>query len=495
MKNMKKLLALVLAAIMMMALCGTALADSAFDATSTVNVTVNDLMEGDTLHLYKLATPTLSGSNEMQLSWESDAVKTAITAITESETGYAPTAPLQAAVAKLIAVGNISVSGDGDPKATVASGATSATVAAAPGYYLALVKNGAKSLEAKIIYQNMLINVLPVPDASTGLYKSADAKTVNVKKTTETLTKTQKEKGSANYEATTVEGYKVGDYIPFKIDTNIPSYPTNSKVAVFEIHDAPTGLKIVENTAYPVTVKVGGSTVAPDAAKFSVTVSEGKLDIVFVKDYILANPGAAVEVTYSAELLGNDNDIEVDETKNTAKIKYNNNPDEESYNEPDTEIKQKTFNFTLLKHAEGDETKTLAGAKFTLWDAATDGNKISLIKDGDVYRPIKDGETAVEYIEVGADGQATIVGLAKTTYYLQEDVAPAGYTKLANRQAAVASEITSTTGVDHKVPNTKGAELPETGGIGTTIFYAAGLVMVLGAAVVLISRRKAEAED
>ena len=494
---MKKVLALALAAVMVMALCGVAFADTdPFDAATTVNVTVNNLMAGDTLHLYKLATPSLSANNEMELTWSDDDIFTAIDG-KSTETGYAPTAALQAAVAKLVADGDINVSGDGSPKGQVADGETSVTVAAAPGYYLALVKNGTASLEAKVIYQNMLINVLPVPDASTGKYVSSSAKEYDVKKTEETLTKTQKENGGTEYEATTVEGYKFGDYIPFKIETNIPSYPTNSKVAVFEIHDAPTGLNIVKNDTYPVTVKVADAEVAPSADTYSVTVANGNLDIVFTKDYILSNPGAAVEVTYSAELLGNDIDVEVDETNNTASIKYNNNPDEESYNEPDTEIKQKTFNFTILKHKAEDESVVLPGAKFSLWTAETNGEKITIVKDGAVYRPIKEGETAPNpevLIETDENGEATVVGLGKTTYYLQEEVAPAGYKKLTSRVAAAANENTSPAGIDHKIPNTPGQSLPETGGIGTTIFYVAGLIMVLGAATILIARRKADAE-
>jgi len=43
-----------------------------------------------------------------------------------------------------------------------------------------------------------------------------------------------------------------------------------------------------------------------------------------------------------------------------------------------------------------------------------------------------------------------------------------------------------------KLENTKGVELPSTGGIGTTIFYVVGLVLVLGAAAIVIARRKAE---
>jgi LPXTG-motif cell wall-anchored protein len=41
-----------------------------------------------------------------------------------------------------------------------------------------------------------------------------------------------------------------------------------------------------------------------------------------------------------------------------------------------------------------------------------------------------------------------------------------------------------------KVENHQGTELPSTGGIGTTIFYVVGAILVLGAGVVLITRRR-----
>ncbi len=42
-----------------------------------------------------------------------------------------------------------------------------------------------------------------------------------------------------------------------------------------------------------------------------------------------------------------------------------------------------------------------------------------------------------------------------------------------------------------EVPNNKGTLLPSTGGIGTTIFYVLGGLLVVGAAVILVARRKA----
>ena len=81
-------------------------------------------------------------------------------------------------------------------------------------------------------------------------------------------------------------------------------------------------------------------------------------------------------------------------------------------------------------------------------------------------------------------GTVTIKGLAKgTTYYLQEEIAPEGFTKLADR-----FEVTTGTNEVYNVINTTGTLLPSTGGIGTTLFVVVGTIMVLSLGTVLVSK-------
>ena len=87
-----------------------------------------------------------------------------------------------------------------------------------------------------------------------------------------------------------------------------------------------------------------------------------------------------------------------------------------------------------------------------------------------------------------ADG-ANIRGLAPGTYYLEETTVPNGYNKLAARVPFTVTKD-ATAAVEIEVKNESGAELPSTGGIGTTMFYIAGAVLVLGAGVLLVSRRR-----
>ena len=83
---------------------------------------------------------------------------------------------------------------------------------------------------------------------------------------------------------------------------------------------------------------------------------------------------------------------------------------------------------------------------------------------------------------------AVIYGLdGDSTYYIEETKAPDGYNKLEGKIAVTMSDANQV----QPVVNNAGSVLPSTGGIGTTIFYAIGAILVIGAGVVLVSRRRA----
>ena len=123
-----------------------------------------------------------------------------------------------------------------------------------------------------------------------------------------------------------------------------------------------------------------------------------------------------------------------------------------------------------------------------------------------------DATGATTTVKTDAAGQIRIRGLDDDkTYTLTETVNPnAGYNMLAAPVTLTLQEDTYTV-VDENgtetttssydgatddtwqdVVNNKGSILPSTGGIGTTIFYIVGAVLVLGAAAIIIARRKAE---
>ncbi|MGX8704993.1 MAG: LPXTG cell wall anchor domain-containing protein, partial [bacterium] len=176
-----------------------------------------------------------------------------------------------------------------------------------------------------------------------------------------------------------------------------------------------------------------------------------------------------------------------------------------------------------------DENKVaLTGAKFTFAGVTAEKNE-----DG-VYTVTSTKATAGNEteMEVGSDGKLYIIGLAQAFELVgTETVAPAGYNKLSTTfgfrpqlmgktiykssgsvkydakgnvveasstfesQTTVSKNLDELDAAAVEVENNKGVELPSTGGIGTTIFYVGGSLMVLAAAILLITKRRMGAED
>ena len=184
-----------------------------------------------------------------------------------------------------------------------------------------------------------------------------------------------------------------------------------------------------------------------------------------------------------------------------------------SYETKPSTAKVWTFDFDLDKNffgAEDDATKT---AKFELTDK--DNNKISFIKDNTGYVKADtddlDEEKTTVLVVNGKD-LMNIRGLAAGTYTLTETETTAPYNKLKESITIVIEDTTKETDEtpSHKVTymigeqvgegivtvmNNTGTELPSTGGIGTTIFYIVGGILVLGAVVLLITKRRTSVDD
>ena len=221
-------------------------------------------------------------------------------------------------------------------------------------------------------------------------------------------------------------------------------------------------------------------------------------EIVFTQafcDTLKAND--KIEISYTATV--NEN----------AVVGGNGNPNEShlSYgdqNHPTTTPPSTTTTYTwkidVLKYTmKGDEEVKLADAVFTLSKSIDGTDPIALISEGNnVYRVAKTGETGITQITTDATGAFTIKGLDSDTYYLTEIAQPAGYNKLADPIKVVIDDhgnvnynnnYTGTVRVENKT----GAELPSTGGVGTTVFYVVGGLMVLLAVVLLVTRKKMSA--
>lgn len=207
--------------------------------------------------------------------------------------------------------------------------------------------------------------------------------------------------------------------------------------------------------------------------------------------------GKVIKVTYKAKVT---KDAAGKIENNTATLEYSNNP--QNWEQTKTLTDQKKVYsaiINILKHEVNNEGKTLDGAEFVLRRTGSNGQpeyyKYDATKD-EVSWVSDQKDATVKKTENG--GKASFIGLTDGEYSLKETKAPEGYKLPENIVATIniagSSTNADTLTVESKVPNTPGSMLPTTGGIGTTIFYILGAILVIGAGVLLINRRRMNAE-
>lgn len=276
----------------------------------------------------------------------------------------------------------------------------------------------------------------------------------------------------------------------------------------YELHDTlSTGLKLIskinDHTNSPIMAVASGTdesgkafnnnltkeshyTITYDDHSFTVTILDSYLKTHETVDYHIAISYKAI-LTNAAVVGGAGN-------ANETYLKYGVS----SESTPSTTTTY-TFGIPVFKYTETNTA--LAGAKFKLYTDAQckDENVVKVIANGKDYVV---GETDDNNNVMTSGTEAfNINGLKAGTYYLKEIEAPKGYNKLAN---AIKVEITNdgkvkvekngaltdVTQVD--VENKTGTVLPSTGGMGTTMIYLVGAVLVLGSGVVLVTKRRAK---
>lgn len=298
---------------------------------------------------------------------------------------------------------------------------------------------------------------------------------------------------------------EIGTYVKFTIRITVKDKaPVNYKL-VDEMTD---GLTFVKNETYPLTVTVNGSALAAENYNVAETTEPRGFTLTFNNNAegnaSILKTGDVVTVTYYAQI--NENAKIADEANvNKAKVEYGTN----SHTEYDT-TETYVWKMNIVKYTMEQETeKKLAGATFKLSRDAAGAQVIKLVKvDDTTYRLALPTETegVVDTITTGETGELVINGLADGTYYLTETKAPRGYNLLrepvnvtighkdANGKLTETSFVADQTEMDTsgvvKVENNAGAELPSTGGIGTTVFYVLGSAMALGAVILLVTKKR-----
>ena len=512
MKRMKRIMALMLAAIMMMAMSVTAFA--AEGATGTLTLTVNvksttpvQDLKGQTINLYKLFDVTESKSGET--------------------TNYAYTVnnTYKATLASVLKIGETSKDEDfvkavADQEATIQQFANDFTAKALTDN-LGATKTSGKIAESKTSYEFTGLDAGYYLVYVTG-GKEIQSSLVTVDQTTTTVNlKTETPSIEKTADKTTVN---IGDVVTYTVKGLIPD-TTGYVQYVYKIHDElSAGLDFVNDAngtalgtdATTVNVAVAftdaegtDANTAPTTATLD-TENNRKMSL-DLSEWVRANQrnkGKEFTVTYYAKV----NKAAVVTEKNKAQLEYGNKPGETTTTTP-SEVKTPTYPLDILK-VKKDSNVKLAGAKFSLYKSENDAkNGTNPIKvtgnNGNYVVDSTSATTEFESVEnIERKGyNLRVNGLAEGTYYLVETKAPDGFNKLT---APVVITITKSTGADVNnwtiskdgtvetdkiidIANSTGSLLPSTGGRGAIVFAVIAALLVFGVAVSFIRDKRKEA--
>lgn len=286
-----------------------------------------------------------------------------------------------------------------------------------------------------------------------------------------------------------------------------------------------------------VVIKIGNDVITKDCTidyskdnKFSADIPVANL-----QGTDGANVGKTITLTYTATV--NDNAVTSSQEKNKATLNYGHTP---GNLEETTPIEEEVYTAKVVinKYTGNDATATtgkLEGAQFALmnsdgkyykytaasgttpakveWVTVTGAPTSGTANVTDAQAAALAAATTITTKTTDTSGAAEFAGIKDGTYYLVEFVAPDGYNRLDKPQSVIVAGTNvddGTAKVENKadstgrydaavdetanVQNNAGTELPSTGGIGTTIFYILGALLIAVCGVVLIARRRVSAK-
>lgn len=478
---MKKALSLILVAMMIMVI-----ALPAFAADETGSITINGVSTENTYEIYKLldleSYDKTSGaySYKVNSDWTGFfATSEALTYVAIDEAGYvtwieteesdvvAAFAKLALAYAQANSISPVKSSkNSGEFVITGTSGKFSDLTL---GYYLIDSTMGAL---CGLTTTN--------PDAS-----------INAKNAAPTVSKQVLEDSTTQWDV--VNTADIGQTVEFRVTISVHAGAEN-----YILHDVMASGLTFNNVTKVEHVVPGSDTHIMETNLYTVNttgLADGcTFEVVFSKEACDALETNDKIVVYYTAMLNRDAVIAGDGNINTAWLTFGANS---AHKSNESYVVTKTYGIDIIKT---DSQNTLIdGAQFRIYDAATGGTEIPvvLMDDGVTYRRARADEQGVAIIVT--DGQVRVVGFDNGVYYLEETISPAGYNKLTARQKfiisdgnldAIFNDGTYSTGSGVHVVNKTGSMLPETGGLGTTLFIAVGTIMVLGAAVVLFAKKR-----
>lgn len=500
MKLFKKLASFILAFAMVMAI---AMPSVVMAADTTYKLTLQNTVEGHTYEVYQVFSGTLSTKNNKKvlsdLKWGSGVKADAYTETAKAKAETLTDETTARAFAKeLVDQKKLSAA----TKTVQSTTGTTEIAGLAAGYYL--VKDTDSSLANKNdSYTAYILQV--VGDAKTSVKSdvpSSEKKVKDINDSTDTDTTGWQDAAD----------WDIGDEVPFKIEGTLPSNYDKYKTYTLKFHDKEEeGLTFKPESVHvyidDVEIKTGFEVVENpnDGDTFDVVFENLKTTS--------ATNGSKVRVEYKSELNQNAH-LGKPGNKNTMYMEFSNNPNNEQGGEtgktPEDTVIVFTYKVSVNKVNENGDK--LGGADFTL------EKKVKKNTNPDEYewKPItKVAGTAGDVFEFN--------GIDDGEYRLTETRAPANYDMLSdpiyftvtaghvdganpyldtfsgNITSGNVGEMAFTANKDTgilstTIQNKPGSSLPETGGMGTTVLYAAGTLMILAAAAFLVMKKKAESK-
>lgn len=313
--------------------------------------------------------------------------------------------------------------------------------------------------------------------------------------------------------------YDIGDKVPFKLTGTVSDKYDNYKTYYYAFHDKMDDT--LQFNADSVVVKIDGVVVDKSKYTLNTTTSDGcTFEVVFndLKTVSPTKPGK-VTVEYTATLkenakLGSEGNF------NKGKLEFNNNPYYEGEGKPEKTGETPwdevvVFTYKLIANKTDGQGQPLAGAGFTLYKFNKDTNdyvEVKKIEAGEttifeftgadagkyklVETTVPDGynkaddlvfEVKGTYEAVNNDDPLKAPRLTKLEIFDENGNSITGEGKVFTTNLAAGTATTN-------IKNLTGSELPSTGGMGTTVLYAAGTLMILAAAAFLVMKKKAESK-
>lgn len=505
MKRVKRVLALLAAFALVLAMAVPAFADE-------VKYTITIKNSVGTYEAYQIFKGDLAGNVLSNIEWgtgvKAEEVKAAFDGKTAAEVARTLESDETAAAAKAFAT---KISGYLDTTAAVEG--TDKITGLSAGYYL--IKN--KSVNEGEAYTDFILQV--VKDVE-----------ITPKGQKPTLDKQIKHNESGKWGV--VGDNQIGDTVEFRTITTVPNTTGYTKYD-YEIHDEmSTGLTSNVTDASGITIRINDGEEL-ESSYYTVTVDSVDANKFSVKvDILKAITDGKIEAgnslyTYYTGVLNKDAKVyDEGNQKNTAYLQYSNNPHDNTSQSktPKVTVYDWTFKMNVQKVDGANADKELAGAKFVLskngavdlgaidenGTPAKTENLIKLVYDStdSTYRVATANDATTTYVMTA--GNITIKGLDDAEdYYLYETKAPAGYNRLtepvkfrinatytsADSHPDVLTKVgdkEAASGLKVSVENNAGTTLPSTGGMGTTVFYVVGGGLMAVAVVLLVTKKRME---